>query len=229
MTIRVFVLDDHELMREGLRAVLERESDIEVCGEAGSAAEGMRLIEASRPDVALVDLLLPDGDGFDVCNAVKHQLPEVACLLLTPHSSDDILLSAIRAEAAGFLLKRTAGATVVRSVRVVANGGSLLDPTLTRRLLERLQTGEVAHPDASILQKLTPQERRLLDHVALGLTNRQIAERMKLAEKTVKNYVSNTLRKLNMSSRTEAAVFITTLRSDNSRIVGLTDDAELVD
>lgn len=213
MTIRVFLLDDHELVREGLRAVLEREPDIEVVGEAATAGDGLRGIEASRPDVALIDLILPDRDGLDVCRSVKHRIPGVACLILTAHSSDDVLLSAIRAEASGFLLKRTGATELVRSIRVVANGGSLIDPTLTARLLERLRSGQAVTSDASVLDHLSPQERRLLDLLAEGLTNRQVAIRMGLAEKTVKNYVSNLLRKLNMSSRTEAAVFVTNLRA----------------
>lgn len=216
MTIRVFLLDDHELVREGLRAVLEREDDIEICGEAGTAIDGLRRIDATRPDVALIDLMLPDGDGLDVCGGIKERVPGVNCLILTSYCDDDVLLSAIRADAAGFLLKRTAGSELVRSIRIVANGGSLIDPTLTGRLLDRLRTGNVDDGD-SVLNDLSPQERRLLDHLAEGLTNRQIAERMNLAEKTVKNYVSNLLRKLKMSSRTEAAVFVTNLRADRQR------------
>ena len=220
MTIRVFLLDDHELVREGLRAVLEREIDIDVVGEAGTAVEGMRRIAATRPDVVLIDLMLPDGDGLDICRSLKETLPEAASLILTSYSNDDVLLSAIKAEAAGFMLKRTAGSELVRSIRVVANGGTLIDPELTGRLLERLRAGRVDEGNPSILDTLSPQERRLLDHLAEGLTNRQIAEKMKLAEKTVKNYVSNLLRKLNMSSRTEAAVFVTNVRAqrENRRI-----------
>lgn len=219
MTIRVFLLDDHELVREGLRAVLEREGDFEVVGEAGTLADGWPAIEAARPDVALVDLMLPDGDGLDVCRSVNKHAPEVACLVLTSYSNDDLLLSAIRAEAAGFMLKRTASSDLVRSVRLVAGGGSLIDPTLTGRLLERLRNGGSDADGSALLNELSPQERRLLDHLAEGLTNRQIAERMQLAEKTVKNYVSNLLRKLNMSSRTEAAVFVTNMRHGRARSI----------
>lgn len=216
MAIRVFLLGDHELVREGLRAVLEREPDIEVVGAEAGAAAGVRGIEARRPDVALIDLGLADGDGLDVCRTVKARVPSVACLVLTSHSDDDMLMAAIRADAAGFLLTRTAGSELVRSVRVVAGGGSLIDPTLMARLLERLRTGRVAQTDSSVLDQLSPQERRLLDLLAEGLTNRQVAVRMGLAEKTVKNYVSNLLRKMKMSSRTEAAVFVTSLRAGNS-------------
>jgi len=227
MTIKIFLLDDHELVREGLKAVLHREDDIEIVGEAGTALDGLRRIAATRPDVALVDLMLPDGDGLDVCRGIKAKIPGVSCLILTSYSNDDVLLSAIRADAGGFLLKRTAGADLVRSIRIVAAGGSLIDPTLTGRLLERLRTGRVDENDGSSLKDLSPQERRLLDHLSEGLTNRQIAGRMNLAEKTVKNYVSNLLRKLNMSSRTEAAVFVTNLRADRERRSRLVDSAAM--
>ena len=217
MTIRVYLLDDHELVREGLRAVFEREGDIAIVGESGSAVDGLLGIQATRPDVALVDLRLPDGDGLDICRVIRDRMPQTACLILTSYSNDDVLLSAIRADAAGFLLKRTAAADLVHSLRVVAGGGSLIDATLTGRLLDRLRTGRVHDDEEVALRGLSPQERRLLDHLAEGLTNRQIAERMELAEKTVKNYVSNLLRKLDMSSRTEAAVFLTNLRADRAR------------
>ena len=228
MTIRVFLLDDHELVREGLWAILEREDDIKVCGEAATAIGGLRGIERTRPDVALVDLILPDGDGLDVCRGVKERMPEVACLILTSYSNDDVLLSAIRADASGFLLKRTAGPELVRSIRIVADGGSLIDPTLTGRLLERLRLGKVEDGVTARLNNLSPQERRLLDHLSEGLTNRQVAERMNLAEKTVKNYVSNLLRKLDLSSRTEAAVLVTNLRADREMRGRLVDDATLL-
>ena len=228
MSIRVFLLDDHELVREGLRAVLEREDDIEICGEAGTARDAFGHLQAARADVALVDLLLPDGDGLEVCRAIKQQAPETACLVLTSYSNDDVLLSAIRADVAGFLLKRTPSSELVRSVRIVADGGSLIDPTLTARLFDRLRAGKVDEEGASRLDDLSPQERRLLDHLAEGLTNRQVAERMSLAEKTVKNYVSNLLRKLNMSSRTEAAVYVTNLRAQRPRRDRLAEGAATV-
>ncbi|MEM9467884.1 MAG: response regulator transcription factor [Actinomycetota bacterium] len=217
MPTRVYLLDDHELVREGLRAVLEREGDIDVVGESGSALAGIHGIEATRPDVALIDLRLPDGDGVDLCRAVRNRVPGTACLILTSYSNDEVLLSAIRADAAGFLLKRTPGTELIRSVRVVAAGGSLIDAAMTGHLLERLRSGPPIVDGETALRGLSPQERRLLDHLGEGLTNRQVAERMELAEKTVKNYVSNLLRKLNMSSRTEAAVFVTQLRAEQTR------------
>ncbi len=223
--IRVFLVDDHELVREGLKAVLDREEDIEVIGEAGTAVEGLRQIIAMKPDVALLDLRLPDGNGLDVCSGVMGQTDDVACLILTSYSNDDVLLSAIRADASGFLLKRTDGGELVRSIRLVAGGGTLIDPTLTRQLLERVRSGGSRVQNGSALDNLSPQERRLLDHLSEGLTNRQIAGRMNLAEKTVKNYVSNVLRKLNMSSRTEAAVYFTNFRADQDRRSRLVDSA----
>jgi DNA-binding NarL/FixJ family response regulator len=213
MPIRAFILDDHELLRAGLRAVLERETDIEVVGEAATVQGGLTGIDRCRPDVALVDLVLADGDGLDVCRAVADGMPGVRCLVLASRSDDDVLASVIRADAAGFLLTRTPVRELVRSVRVIAGGGSLIDPTVTARLLERLRRGGAEPSSASVLDHLSPQERRLLDLLGEGLTNRQVAARMGLAEKTVKNYVSNLLRKLNMHSRTEAAVFVTGLRS----------------
>ncbi|MEZ5245872.1 MAG: response regulator transcription factor [Acidimicrobiales bacterium] len=213
MTIRVFIIDDHELLRAGLRAVLEREPDIDVTGEAATVQDGLVGIERCRPDVVLVDLVLPDGDGLEVCGAVSADTEGVRCLVLASRSDDEVLASVIRAGAAGFLLTHTPARELVRSVRVIAGGGSLIDPTVMARLLERLRAGRAAPSDASVLEQLSPQERRLLDLLAEGLTNRQVAARMGLAEKTVKNYVSNLLRKLDMNSRTEAAVFVTSLRA----------------
>ncbi len=227
MTIRVFLLDDHELVREGLKAVLGREDDIEVVGEAGTAVDGLRQIIATRPDVALLDLMLPDGDGLDVCRAVMDNTDGVACLILTSYSDDDVLLGAIQAEASGFLMKRAEGGELVRSIRVIAKGGTLIDPALTKRILDRVRGGASPKRDGSALDNLSPQERRLLDHLSEGLTNRQIAARMNLAEKTVKNYVSNLLRKLNMSSRTEAAVYFTSIRVDRNRRSRLVDTATM--
>ena len=214
MTIRAFLLDDHELIRAGVRAVLEREGDIEVVGEAGTVAAGRRGIDRCRPDVAVIGPLLPDGDGLDVCREAAGATPSVRCLVLASHADDEMLASAIRVGAAGFLLIHTGVGELVRSVRVVAAGGSLVDPSLMGCLLERVRTGRAGPPaPAAGLSHLSPQERRLLDLLAEGLTNRQVAVRMGLAEKTVKNYVSNLLRKLDMSSRTEAAVYVTSMRT----------------
>ena len=211
VTIRVAVVDDHELVREGLRRVLENEPDLEVVWEAATATEALQLLEASRPDVVVVDLMAPPSDGLLVCRAVSR-LPDVASLLLTAHRTDDVLSAAVRAEVSGFLDKKAPARDVVRSLRVVATGGTLLDAGVTAHMLERVRSGRaVGH--SALLADLSNQERRLLDHLGEGLSNRQIAARMELAEKTVKNYVSNLLRKLDMRSRTEAAVFVTNLKA----------------
>ena len=217
MAIRVFVVDDHELVREGLRAVLQRDGDIEVVGESAGASDGVRGIQATQPDVAVIDVRLPDGDGLDVCRIVRRQAPGVACLLLTSHSNDELLFSAIRADAAGFLSKRSTASQLLRSVRRVAAGESLLDIANDADPADRVGAETPENAGDVLLGILSPQERRLLHHLGEGLTNRQVAQRMNLAEKTVKNYVSNLLRKLDMSSRTEAAVFVTNLRVERVR------------
>ena len=203
MPTRVFLLDDHEIVRRGLRELLEAEDDLEVVGEAGTAAEALARIPATRPDVAVLDVRLPDGDGVSVCREVRSQDAAVRCLMLTSFSDDEALFSAIMAGASGYVLKQVRGTDLVDAIRRVGRGESLIDPSLTSRVLERLRGGD----DDDLLRQLTPQERTLLDLLAEGLTNRQIGERMFLAEKTVKNYVSNLLGKLNMGRRTEAAVY----------------------
>ena len=201
MTIRVFLLDDHEIVRRGIAELLEHEDDIEVVGEASTAEEALSRIPPTRPDVAVLDVRLPDGNGVEVCREIRARHPEVVCLMLTSYADDEALVAAVVAGAAGFLLKQVRGGELVEDIRAVAGGRSLLDPTVVRRVVERLAAPE------DPLSVLTAQEHVLLDHIAEGLTNRQIAERMHLAEKTVKNYVSNLLTKLGMSRRTEAAVY----------------------
>jgi len=203
MPIRVFLLDDHEVVRRGLRELLEAEGDIDVVGEAGTAEEAYGRIPATTPDVAVLDVRLPDGDGVEVCREVRSRHPEIKCLMLTSFADDEALFSAIMAGASGYVLKQVRGTDLVDAVRRVGQGESLLDPTVTARVFERLR----AKPEEDELRVLTDQERRILDHIAEGLTNRQIGERMYLAEKTVKNYVSNVLAKLGMSRRTEAAAY----------------------
>lgn len=206
MAIKVFLLDDHEVVRLGLRQLLESEADIEVVGEASTASQARARIPALRPDVAVLDVRLPDGDGVTVCRDVRSAMdPAPACLMLTSYSDDEALFEAIMAGASGYLLKQIGGMDIVGAVRRLASGESMLDPTLTKAVLERLRRGpEQEDPRYAAL---TEQERRILDHIAEGLTNRQIAQSMYLAEKTVKNYVSALLRKLGMERRTEAAVF----------------------
>ena len=202
--VRVFLLDDHEVVRRGVADLLETADDIVVIGEAGTAEEAIGRILALSPDVCVLDVRLPDGSGVEVCRAVKEKRPEIACLMLTSFSDDEALLEAVLAGAAGYLLKQVRGSDLVDAVRRVGAGQSLLDPAVTATVLQRLREGS---PDDERLRGLTDQERRVLALLAEGRTNRQIADELFLAEKTVKNYVSNLLAKLGMSRRTEAAVW----------------------
>jgi two-component system response regulator DevR len=201
--IRIYLLDDHEVVRRGLRDLLEAEGDIEVVGESGSALDAEHRIPALRPDVAVLDARLPDGSGIDVCREIRSIDPTIRALILTSFEDDEALFAAIMAGAAGYVLKQIRGTDLVDAVRRVAAGQSLLDPAVTARVLERIRRGP-EQPDE--LKDLTEQERRILVLVAEGLTNREIAHRMFLSEKTVKNYVSSLLAKLGMERRTQAAV-----------------------
>jgi two-component system, NarL family, response regulator DevR len=203
--ITVFLLDDHEIVRRGVRQLLEA-AGIVVVGESGSAAEARRRIPAVRPDVAILDSRLPDGTGIDVCRDVRSLDPRICAVILTSYDDDDALFSAILAGAAGYVLKQVRGPDLVDAVRRVAAGQSLLDPAVTQRVLDRLRSGDSAD---EALARLSAQERRILACIAEGLTNRQIADRLSLAEKTVKNYVSSLLDKLGLQRRTQAAVFAT--------------------
>nr|WP_062341729.1 response regulator transcription factor [Herbidospora sakaeratensis] len=209
--IRVFLLDDHEVVRRGVAALLESEEDIEVVGEAGTAAAAAARIPALRPDVAILDVRLPDGDGVKVCREVRSQVPGLACLMLTSYADDDALFEAVMAGAAGYVLKQIHGSDLVGAVRTVAAGQSLLDPQTTASMLHRLRD-QAGRTDP--LGMLSEQERTILELIGEGLTNRQIGERMYLAEKTVKNYVSNLLAKLNMQRRTQAAALAARMRAD---------------
>jgi len=201
--IRVFLLDDHEVVRRGLRDLLESEGDIEIVGESGSAKEAIARIPALRPHIAVLDGRLPDGSGIDVCREIRSVDPSIQALILTSYDDDEALFAAILAGAAGYVLKQIGGNDLIEGVRRVAAGQSLLDPTLTARVLERVRNGPVVHEE---LGSLTEQERKILALIAEGLTNRQIGERIFLAEKTVKNYVSSILSKLGLERRTQAAV-----------------------
>ena len=214
MALRIFLVDDHEVVRAGLRSLLEAESDLEVVGEAGTVAEALARIPPTRPDVAILDVRLPDGSGVEVCREIRSQVPETACLMLTSYADDEALFAAIMAGAAGYVLKQVGGTDLVEDVRRVAAGQSLLDPALTQRIIERMQAGPEEDPR---LAGLTPQERRILDLIAEGQTNRQIAASLFLAEKTVKNYVSNLLAKLGMERRTQAATYAARLDERNAR------------
>ena len=202
--IKVFLLDDHEVVRRGLRDLLESDGDIEVVGESGSAQEAIRRIPALRPDVAILDGRLPDGSGIDVCREVRSRDPHIAALVLTSYDDDEALFSAIMAGAAGYILKQVRGQDLLDAVRRVAAGQSLLDPAVTQQVLDRLREGP---KQDTALEGLTEQERKVLELIGEGLTNRAIGERMFLAEKTVKNYVSSLLAKLGLERRTQAAVF----------------------
>jgi two-component system, NarL family, response regulator DevR len=201
--VRVFLLDDHEVVRRGVRDLLEAAGDIEVVGEASTADEALRRVPAVRPEVAVLDVRLPDGNGIEVCRELRATHPEIRCLMLTSFNDDEALFDAIVAGASGYVLKEVRGGDLVDGVRRVARGESLLDPLATARVIERLRNPP---PEDERLSSLSPQERRILSLLADGLTNRQIAAEMYLAEKTIKNYVSNLLLKLGMHRRTEAAV-----------------------
>jgi len=205
----VFLVDDHEIVRRGIADLLDDEPDLLVCGEAASAAEALARIAASRPDVAVLDVRLPDGNGVELCRELRARTPELRCLMLTSFSDDEALLDAIMAGAAGFVLKQVLGHDLLAAIRTVAGGQSLLDGRTTAALMNRLRR---QRDDADPLRELSDQERTVLELIGDGLTNRQIAERMFLAEKTVKNYVSHLLAKLGMQRRTQVAVLATELR-----------------
>jgi two-component system response regulator DevR len=207
--IRVYLLDDHEVVRRGLRDLLESDGDIEVVGESGTAKEATSRIPALRPHVAVLDGRLPDGSGVDVCRDIRSVDPTIKALILTSYDDDEALFAAIMAGASGYVLKQIAGTDLIDAVRRVAAGQSLIDPSLTARVLERLREGPRA---SSELASLTDQERRIVELIAEGLTNRQIGDQLLLAEKTVKNYVSSILAKLGLERRTQAAVFVTKLQ-----------------
>lgn len=204
MTVRIFLLDDHEVVRRGVRDLLETEDDFEVVGEAGTVEEALARIALDVPDVAVLDVRLPDGNGVELCRDLRSEYPRLACLMLTSFDDDEALFESIMAGAAGYVLKQVKGSDIISAVRQVAAGRSLLDPMMITRVMERLRNGAAEDPR---LAGLSGQERRILELLADGKTNRQIAADMFLAEKTVKNYVSNLLTKMGMSRRTEAAVY----------------------
>jgi DNA-binding NarL/FixJ family response regulator len=214
VAIGVFLLDDHEVVRKGLRALLEACEDIEVVGEADTVAEALVRIPATGPDVAILDVRLPDGSGVEVCRDVRSNSPDIACVMLTSYADDEALVASIMAGAAGYVLKQVGSLDLLDTIRRAGAGESLLDPALTDRVLERLREGPKTDPR---LASLTPQERKILDLIAEGHTNRQIAENLFLAEKTVKNYVSNLLAKLGMERRTQAATFAARLNERSTQ------------
>lgn len=210
--IHVFLLDDHEVVRRGVHELLSVEDDIEVVGEAGTAADALVRIPATRPDVAVLDVRLPDGSGVEVCREIRSQDESVKCLMLTSFADDEALFDAIMVSASGYVLKAIRGNELLTAVRDVAGGKSLLDPVATARVLERLRDGGRKGDDK--LSGLTDQERKILDLIGEGLTNRVIGERLHLAEKTIKNYVSSLLSKLGMERRSQAAAYVARMQAE---------------
>jgi DNA-binding NarL/FixJ family response regulator len=202
--VRIFLLDDHEVVRRGVAELLRSEPGFDIVGEASTAAEAVARIPALKPDVAVLDVRLPDGNGVEVCREVRSRVPGLACLMLTSFADDEALFDAIMAGAAGYVLKQIRGNDLIDAVHRIAAGESLLDPSATAKVLDRIRRGEHTDPR---LESLTDQERRILELIGEGLTNREIGERMFLAEKTVKNYVSNLLAKMGMERRTQVAAY----------------------
>jgi DNA-binding NarL/FixJ family response regulator len=208
MTIRVFLMDDHELVRRGLSDLIASAPDMEVVGEAGTCAEGLHGIVVKRPDVAVLDVRLPDGSGIEVCRDLRVMAPEINVLMLTSYADDEALLSAVLAGAHGYVLKDIRSGDLLQMIRDAAAGKNLLDKAAVDHVRQRLRAGSSVY---SMLDDLTDQERRVLEFIGEGMSNRQIAEQMSLAEKTIKNYVSSVLSKLGMERRSQAAAFIARL------------------
>jgi DNA-binding NarL/FixJ family response regulator len=209
VTIRVFLLDDHELVREGIRALLESDEDIEVVGEASTGAEALVRVPLAKPDVAILDVRLEEGDGIEVCRELRSASPDLVCLMLTSFADDEAMYASVMAGAAGYVLKQIKARDLIVDVKKVAAGASLMDPRAVARVVERISSPKVDPGLAS----LSPQEGRILELIAEGRTNKQIAEATYLSENTVKNYVTGLLRKLRVTSRTEAAIYATKLKS----------------
>jgi DNA-binding NarL/FixJ family response regulator len=210
LTVKVFIVDDHEIVRRGVADVLGDEPDLEVVGEASTVTEARVRVPAAAPDVAILDVRLPDGNGIELCRDLRSQLPDLKCLMLTSYSDDEALFNAIMAGTSGYVLKQVLGSDLLSAIRTVAAGQSLMDAKTTAALLNRLRREQDA---ADPLRELSQQERVVLEYIGQGLTNRQIGQRMFLAEKTIKNYVSHVLAKLDLNSRTQAAVLATRLRT----------------
>ncbi|MGW2515544.1 response regulator [Streptomyces sp. NPDC001617] len=207
--IRVFLLDDHEVVRRGVHDLLNDEPDITVIGEAGTVEQALVRVPALRPQVAVLDVRLPDGDGVTVCRELRSRMPELSCLMLTSFDDEEALLDSIMAGASGYVLKQIQGSDLVSAVRTVASGQSLLDPSATTRLMARLRHDQQKEEEPDALPGLTDREREILALIGEGLTNRQIGQRLFLAEKTVKNHISRLLAKLGVERRIQAAVIAT--------------------
>ncbi len=213
MSIRVFLLDDHELVREGIRSLLESDEDVEVVGEAATAHEALTRMVLAKPDVAILDVRLEEGNGIEVCRDIRSLMPELVCLMLTSFADDEALYASVMAGAAGYVLKQVKARDLIADVKKVASGGSLMDPRAVARVVERISNPP--KPNAE-LDVLSPQQQRILALIAEGKTNRQIAEAMFLSEKTIKNYLTALFAKLGMSSRTEAAIYATKLKASGT-------------
>lgn len=211
MPIRVFLLDDHEIVRRGLRALLESDSELEVVGEAGTCAEALVAITEARPDVAVLDARLPDGSGAELCRDAKAALPALRALILTSYDDDEALQNAILAGADGYVLKEIGGNSLLNGIRAVADGNSLIDPLAAVRAMERMrERASRRDPETS---PLTPQQQRILGLIGEGLTNREIAEQLFLSEKTVKNHITHLLARLGVKRRTQAALLAARMRT----------------
>lgn len=211
MSLRIVLVDDHEVVRAGLKSLIDAQEDMTVVGEAGTGEEGVRRVGFDAPDVVILDVRLPDVSGVEACRDIRERFPDVKVLMLTSFADEEALMSAILAGASGYVLKRVKTDDLVDDIRRVGRGESLLDPGMTERLFERIRGG--SHDDP-LLERLTSQERAIVEHIADGLTNKQIAEKMFLAEKTVKNYVSNVLAKMGMSRRSEAAAYVARVQAE---------------
>lgn len=212
MTVRVFLLDDHELVREGVRSLLESDEDVVVVGEAASAHEAITRVPLAKPDVAILDVRLEDGNGIEVCRELRSSMPQLVCLMLTSFADDEAVYASVMAGAAGYVLKQIKSRDLIEDVKSVATGASLMDPRTVARVVERIAKPPQGDPS---IASLSPQERRILELIAEGRTNKQIAETIFLSESTVKNYITGLLRKLKVTSRTEAAIYATKQRNEN--------------
>jgi DNA-binding NarL/FixJ family response regulator len=210
--LRIELVDDHEVVRQGLKSMIDAEEDLLVVGEAGTVEDAIRRVGFDEPNIVILDVRLPDGSGVEACREIRTRWPEINVLMLTSFADDEALFASIMAGASGYVLKQIKGNDLLESIRKVGRGESLLDPEMTDRVFRRIRGEE---PDDPLLAKLSTQERKILDYIALGLTNRQIAEEMFLAEKTVKNYVSNVLSKLEMSRRSEAAAYAARIEAEH--------------
>ena len=206
-TLKVMLVDDHEVVRQGLRALLEAEDDIEVVAEADNGLIAVSIASARQPDVIVMDVRMHGGSGVEACRAIRDERPDAQVIMLTSFSDDEALFNSIMAGAAGFVLKQIRGRDLIDAIRIVGGGESLLDPNVTKRVLERLRKSKFDERDSK-LARLSPQEERILDLVGEGLTNREIAEHIHLSDKTVKNYVSSILQKLEVARRAEAAAYV---------------------